>query len=442
MLVDSALRRAGGLLRRFVRREDGALTWFGLYIFATMCVMGGIALDVAYLMAARTQLQVAADIAAHTALYVRDTAGKDVAKDAAINMAQDAMPVLFYGNVITADDIKFGTYDADTRTFTVDDNSKEAVRIEAFRISERANTIASFLMRFIGKDQWDMVVPSVFETFRPTCMREGFVAEGVVDIQSNNLYTNGFCIHSNDHVSVNSNNLWEEGTIVSMPSLSDLELPRSGYETNDGLENALRTGRYRMRILNKMDAIVAGMTDSGSEYYRDFLISPTKNPVAWKNKMTPADFQSKRVNEIVCSGKNVTLEAAVYTEIVIIGRGCNFNLQNGVHLKKMTLITTSTNDRSVDAPQNLILGVKDQCDQGVGAEVLTFGGFRVAASLEMYGSQVIAHGPIEFAANADGIKGASMVSGSTISGTSNMNFGFCGGGMKNIFEAAYFRMRA
>ena len=58
---------------------------------------------------------------------------------------------------------------------------------------------------------------------------------------------------------------------------------------------------------------------------------------------------------------------------------------------------------------------------GGGAQIITWGGFDVAAGLEMYGSQIIAAGPIAFAANADGIQGASMVSGETIDGTSNMS---------------------
>ena len=88
------------------------------------------------------------------------------------------------------------------------------------------------------------------------------------------------------------------------------------------------------------------------------------------------------------------------------------------------------------------MGVDDDCGTGGGAQIVTWGGVRVAANLEMYGSQIIAAGPIDFAANAGGIQGASLVSGATIDGTSNMSFGFCGTGMEDTFQAEYFRMRA
>ena len=45
--------------------------------------------------------------------------------------------------------------------------------------------------------------------YDPDCLREGFVAQGMVDIQSNNTFKNGFCIHSNTVVKVSSGNVFE-----------------------------------------------------------------------------------------------------------------------------------------------------------------------------------------------------------------------------------------
>jgi hypothetical protein len=314
--------------------------------------------------------------------------------------------------------------------------------VEAFRVSDRANTVGSFFMRFIGKDDWDMVVPSVYETYRPTCFREGFVANDVVDVQSNNTYSNGFCIHSNRHVSLNSNNAFETGTIVSMPNIENIDLPRSGYETNAGLFEARRPGKYRMHILNRTQDILDGMTDDASRYFReDYINLAAAVYPTLKNKMTVGDFTANRVNIITCGTQGVTLETGTYANMVIIGRGCNFTLQNGVRLEDMTLISTSTDDRSIYSPQGLVLGRDDDCAEGGGAEIVTWGGVRVAAAMEMYGSQILAHGPVYFQANADGMQGASIVSGSWIDANSNTSFAFCGTGMSNAFQAEYFRLR-
>jgi hypothetical protein len=361
-----------------------------------------------------------------------------------VALARDSMSSARYGEFLTADDIEFGWFDGDTRTFTPDPDSRQAARVVAFRVSERANTVGSYLLRLAGVFEFDVVTSSVFETYRPTCFREGFVADGVVDVQSNNSYTDGFCIHSNQHVSVNQNNYFEPGTIVSMPNENDIDLPKSGFEKNEGLSDALRPGKYTMRILNRLEEIKDGMTDPTSRYYRlPATADHFAHDVNWKKDMAPGDFLPNRVNLIDdCGGKTIRLSAEIFRDMVIIGENCDFSMAKGTALENVTLITTSDSDRSIDAPNGFRMGVDDGCEDGNETQIITWGGVRVASGLEMYGSQIIAAGPIDFAANADGIKGASMVSGETIDGTSNMSFGFCGKGMGNNFEAEYFRLRA
>jgi hypothetical protein len=228
-----------------------------------------------------------------------------------------------------------------------------------------------------------------------------------------------------------------------MPDTSDIDMPASGFDQNEGLREALRPGKYSILILNRLQDILDGMTDKTSRYYRaDYVSSPAAVTITRRQSMQAADFQSNRVNVMNCGGQRVTLAAETFSNMVIIGYDCRFSMSNGTALENMTLITTSRDNRSIDSPQGFRMGADDNCGAGRDAQIVTWGGVRVAANLEMYGSQIIAAGPIDFAANASGIKGASMVSGATIDGTSNMSFGFCGTGMDNNFEAEYFRMRA
>ena len=433
---------------RFSRSEDGWVTPLSLYAFVITAVIGGLGLDLSQLIAARTQLQVAADLAAHAALYNRDALGNtpgaaNIAKERAIALARDSMPSERFGDYLTADDIEFGWFDGDTRTFTPDPSARQAARVVAFRVSDRANTVGSYLLRIAGITEFDVVTSSVFETYRPICFREGLVGELPVDLQSNTTYTNGFCVHSNQYVSVNSNNYYEPGTIVSMPDTGDIELPNSGFDSNEGLQEALFPGRYNIRILHQLDAIKAGMTDASSPFYRSaYITTPTPVQVAWKSNLDPDNFKTGRVNIVSCAGKKLNLGSGTYDSMVIIGEGCDVKVMNGGEFTNMTLITTYKGDKSIDAPNGLKLGVDDDCAPGGEAQFITWGGIDVASGLEMYGSQMIALGPVSFQALADGIKGASIISGETIEGTSNSSFGFCGKGMQNNFEAEYFRMRA
>ena len=430
--------------RHFSKDEGGAITALNLSFVVVMAILGGVAIDVSSLIQARTQLQVAADTAAHAALYMRDTQSKDVAKDEALKIASTMMPTGRYGEVLRAENIHFGTYDKATKAFTVDEDSRAAVYVKTDRLSENANPVTSFLLQFIGFNEWDVATTSVFETYRPGCLREGFVADDVVDVQSNNGFMNGFCIHSNTHVSANQNNLFEAGTIVSMPDLGDLDITSSGFEKNEGLEAALREGRLRLRVFSRLKIIEAGMTQKNSEYYRDYVTSDIaieKDLTSNNNVVSMADLTTGRVHKLTCTIPNgsMTINGETFSEVVII-TNCPVKMSALTALEDATLIIKDTSSSSMSAPSGLRIGKDDGCVDGGGAQILTYGGIANAAKVEMYGSQILAVGSVNFAAANEGIEGASIVSDSEIDITSGTSMAFCGSGMDSIFEAEYFRM--
>ncbi len=427
-------------LRRFAVHESGAMTLFGIYIFLGMIVLSAVAVDVANLMAARNQLQLAADSAAHAALYYRESNSADDSKTKAIEIAHFGMPSASYGVVIDEDDIVFGDWDHDLQAFHPDENSRNAVMVKTSRLQDKSNSVASLLFQFVGFRNWDIVTPSVFVTYRPMCFREGFVADDVVDLQSNNGYSNGFCVHSNDHVEMNSNNTFEAGTVVSMPHEGDIVLPQSGFETNEGLQAALRSGYYRLRILNRIDTIIAGLRDGDAEYMPAYITSSTP-VILTKKTLTEADLlPGKRYIWDCASLGNPTIKGTIPIERIVLVANCSIKFGGGTIIQDARIATTSTGSNSINSPASLQVGKDDDCGSGGDVQIVTKGSMNFAADLMMYGSQLIAQNDIEFTANADGIEGASMVAGGTISGTSNMQMGFCGTGMTNNFEADYFRL--
>ena len=424
-------------LNRFTVDENGGLTIFGIFIFMAMAMLAGIAVDYSNLITAKTQLQVTSDIVAHAALYNRDTKSRDDAKTAALSLINASMPGSRYGIVITEQDIVFGKYDYDTEIFTLDENSKSAVLVTTSRLRTKSNAVMSYLLQLVGSKDWEVSVQSVAVTFRPTCFREGFVANGIVDIQSNNSFMNGFCIHSNTNVSLNNNNTFESGTVVSMPDTGTIDLPGSGWELNEGLQAALRDGAYRLRIVNKLASTISSLTSYSSSLRPSYITSPT---IEYRSlsKYTPADFVQGRIHILNCT--SASIEANAVIQNVVIVANCPIALGNNVVLENAVLATTDTSSKSVKSPQGLRLGKNDNCAKGGGAQILSLGSMDFAAALEMYGSQLIADQNIAFTANANGIQGASIIAGGTIDGTSNMEMGFCGTGMENNFEAEYFRL--
>ena len=429
-------------IHSFGRREDGAMTAFGLFMFIAMVAIGGLALDVANAMMARTQLQVAADAIAHAALYSRETNDAEDAKHAALSLAEVNMPSSKYGTVLTANEIKFGYWHDDTNQFEVDDAAFDSVFVDVSRMQASANPVGTFFLRFVGINQWDVRRGSVFETYIPTCFREGFVAEDIVDIQSNNSYINGFCIHSNTHVEVNSNNYFENGTIVSMPDKRDIILPNSGLQTNDGLGDSLRDGAYQIRILNRLADIIDSLEDGEDTYRPDYIKFTTPVALASRNNLDETDLQPGYIYTFNgCSGnQKLSIKGGVTIEDVVLITNCKIQYGAGVVLENSLIATRNTGASSQTGASSVRVGRDDNCATDGGSQLLTLGGMSFPADLQVFGSQLIAMDDIDFAANANGIEGASFIAGGTIDGTSNMTMGFCGNGMERNLSAEYFRL--
>ena len=338
--------------------------------------------------------------------------------------------------------------DRATGTFTADVNSSDAVLVQTERLTKNGNGVTTFLLQFAGLWDWDVRTSAIFETFFPTCLLEGFVAESVIDIQSNNSYFNGFCVHSNEYVAINNNNFFESGTVVSMPDtdLLQVDITGAGEDKNLGLSEALREGKWFIKILNRIDLIKAGLQDKQSRYARDYIknynvvnINIDLPSLLQGNKyvIQPSDLQKGRIYTVNCN--KVDFKAGTYDEVVFIA-DCPIELSGGVVLTDAVVLTTYNGSNSVRSPAGIVLGENDDCAAGGGAQLITKGDVDFSAGIEIYGSQIIAGGDVEFTSNADGLDGASIVAGGRIDSTSNMNFSFCGSGMEHSFLAEYFRL--
>ena len=444
---------------RFARNEDGVMTIYGLLMFMTIAAVAGLSIDVANAYRTRTQMQAAADSAAHAALVSRIGEGKTAAIQNGVAIAEEHLSGGNANNIITESDIVFGSWDPIAKVFTPNTNSTTAVMVSARRDGSRGNGVGTYLLGFAGLKSWDVSTNAVMETYRPGCLREGFVAELEVDIQSNNGFENGFCMHSNTSISINQNNYFEAGTIVSLPDLDDLDISASGFKQNDGLLEALRESFYNIRVINRIDNIVAAlnngdvdglraMTAGGADTALDYIDRPSVVNVSTCD-LTASSLVSGRIHRVYCSG---TLKITGTINEVALVTSAPIQFAKEAVFEDAIIATTNTTDMSLKGPSsngggkkgsgldNITFGKNDDCQAGGGVQLVTMGGVHMAAGLNMFGSQMLAAGSIEFTANADGIEGISLVSADTVSGTSNMQMGFCGSGMENNFEVDYYRL--
>ncbi len=433
MGLTASLRRALG---RFARREEGALTAFGLYVLLGGMIFGGLALDVGYAYRTRTALQTAADAAAHAALYVRQDEDLDTARAAAVRIVEGSLPPGSYGKVLLPEDVNFGRWDRDAQVFTIDNTSRDAVVINTGQLAERHNAARAFLLNFVGISSWDVVSMAVFETYNPACLREGFVAEGRVDMQSNNSFLNGFCIHSNSHVEFSSNNYFEPGVTVSMPNKDNVE----AQNHNEGLEEALREAQYRIRVLSRLSAMMDGLEAGDPTLTPSYIHNRTPVRLTKKNNLEADDFTENRIHTSTCRNGTISISGDVVLENLVLVTDCAVSFGQGVELHDVVIASRDTGSNAIKSSSSLTVGRDDGCATGGGAQILTLGSMRFPAKLGMYGGQLIASGDIDFAASATGIEGASIIAGGEIDGTSRAQMGFCGTGMEQNFEAPLFRL--
>lgn len=429
-----------------MRDESGAITLLGLFFFVAVCMLLGLSLDVANVYKARTEMQIAADTAGHTALYNRATLSADQAKVKALAIANANLAQGHSTGAITTSDVQFGTWDPETRTFKANSNSKSAVMVTARRATSRSNAVGTFLLRAIGFTSWDVTAQSVTETYRPACLHEGFVADKLIDLQSNNGFYNGFCLHSNETIQVNQNNYFEKGTVVSLPNTTNLTLPASGFTKNDGLLAALRESFYNIRILDRILPIIVSLQSGGATYMPDYIVNKSVKAITITSNsqtLSTVDLVAGNIYNVTCDG-NKTLKVANNTTLkqVVVMTNCKTSFGQNDILEDVVLGTTNTDADSINWSSGFQIGKDDSCATGGGAQLLTMGGMKSAAALKAFGAQLLAMGSINFTANADGIEGASFIAGDTISGTSNMTMGLCGNGMEDNFEVDYYRVAA
>ena len=427
-------------LRRFVTEQSGGITILSLYIFLASLVIGGIALDVTRLQAEATLMQVTADNAAHAALIRRRSSTEPAAKLTAVAIAQLNMPQQLRGNVLTSADVQFGTWNAVTRQFVARVGAVDAVRVSINRQTSAGNPLPTLLLGFVGIDHFDLTRTATVIDYDPGCLREGFVSDTMVDMQSNNAFLNGFCIHSNQAVKISTNNTFDPTVSVSMPSLSNLQLPSSGFNSNPGLQDALDTNRYDLRVLTRLNATITGLTTPGSRYVPAYITST--NVLTIGRNVSAATVTAGRIHRVTCAGSQ-TLSIANGTVLnnVVIVTNCRVSFGNGAALQNVVIATTNTDDRSFNGPNGVRIGLNDNCARGGGAQLLTMGGMDFASGLEVYGGQLLAQRNISFSASATGLRGASFVAHGTISGTSGMTMSGCGGnGMEDNFRETYVRL--
>jgi hypothetical protein len=455
----------------FIRDESGAGTAWWILWMIIFLIFGGLAVDSSNAWRMRAELQATADASAHAGVI--DLPNVNAAASAADGMATTNMPFSEHGDVLSNAEIEFGTWDLANSIFVKDTGavSPDAIRVTTRRDATNDNRLQTYFLRLIGMSSWNVDAQAVAQRYWPECLnKDALIARHVVDLQSNNDFTEGLCIHGNDHVEVNNNNCWEPGVLVTMPKLADFVAPSNGWESDDvedcdnartdgknpGLADALGEEWFDPKIVDQVHTVLNAMLDPTSADMPSYIGTDADG-----DPIEPGDILKPYTSQQF----DVGLAVPGHIYYVTCPGNSLLNLGNNVVLKKVVIITecriaTGNNSvyedvvlgsfsgdkqngqysKSINIGQGNRMGVDDSCDPDGNVKLFAGGSIHSAADLQFYGVQAVAVWDVHLAAQAQGLEGIQVLAGNDVDIASNNAFGGgCSGGV-NAVQVPYFRL--
>lgn len=168
---------------RIFPRRRGLSSVYTVVTMAAVCGFVSFGVDIGRVQLAKTELRIAADAAARAAARMLPSgiaqARSEAVAAAAANTC-DGSPVALDANA----DVEFGTWDAQSRTFTPGAVSPTAVRITARRIAARNTAISLTFARVVGRETCDVHASAV------AVYASGSAGYGLVGIDSADMNGN------------------------------------------------------------------------------------------------------------------------------------------------------------------------------------------------------------------------------------------------------------
>jgi len=443
----------------FTSDDSGAGTaWWVLWMIIFL-MFGGVAADSSNAWRMRAELQATADAAAHAgAVELPDV---DAATASADAMATTNMSASEHGDVLANAEIEFGIWNSASAEFATLEvgETADAIRVTTRRDETNSNRLKTYFLRLVGMDSWNVNAQAVAQRYWPNCLNEdALIARHVVDLQSNNDFESGLCIHGNDHVEVNNNNTWDPGVNVTMPSLADFVIPSSDIDVhNPGLADALGEEWFDPKIVDYTHDIINSLLDPSSANLPSYIgideygdaINPDDIVISIRSQQfSVGSAEQGYVYHVTCPGNSLlNLGNNVVLEKVVIVADCRIATGNNSLYEDVILASfagdkpnESQYAKSINIGQSNQMGSDDNCAMTGNVKLLSGGSIHSAADVEFYGVQAVAVWDVHLAAQAEGLEGILILAGNDIDIASNNAFGgACSGGVQAI-AVPYFRL--
>ena len=430
-------------IRHFIRDEAGVATIWSLFWCVAMIFFAGVVIDSTDGLRHRTMLQATADSAALAgAIELPD---RKSARDTAVLYARGNMRDEAHGRVLDPMDVYIGKWDAENNELDQTSAAPDAIMVTTWRGEANVNPVPVTFLRMLGLDAFNVRAQAVAQRYIPDCLRNGLIATNEVHISSNNHFTRDICIHGERGVKIQSGNTYDPGVVVSMYDIETLQLPTSGYTSNEGLREALREAGRIPRDPNHVDEIMLSFLDpdyAGQPSY----INPNNEVQIVDEKFNLDEAKPHHIYHVQCKpNKNAKIPSNAVVQHVVIIADCELHIGTDATVMNAVLGSRSggngsTDKANVKASAKVQLGAPDNCADGGGVQIYSNATIHTASSTKIDGVQMVAAGDIELGAQDYGINGISAQSGDNITLTSNNIFGLCQGGVPDHFVMWYYRL--
>ena len=217
----------------FVKSEDGAGIVMGLFLFMTIAVLGGIAVDFTNVWRNQQVLQQTADVSSHAGVVaIANGADEAEIRTASVAAIQFNMATSQWGNVLedAATDVTLLNYDPVTNTISTTGNIN-AVRVTLQRSKAVNNPVNTFLLKMTAFASGNVIDLSSFDVGLSSvtalaetqeCISSDIIyAKEAMQVTSSNTFGRGFCLHSQSEVWMPQQNTFLNDTGISMPNLAN-----------------------------------------------------------------------------------------------------------------------------------------------------------------------------------------------------------------------------
>ena len=398
----SRLTNISHLLHRLARDEDGAMAVIVALLIPLMVGMVAmVEASGAYLL--KNKLQTTADAAAMAA--VRHVPVAADVTSTALDYAHRNMPADgHFGDVLLPEDADMGHWNPQTRVFTPDGEAGGAAP-NAVRVITRGELTLFFgaALRALNASFGDMPVSlqpaaqAIALIRLDKCYLNGFVAGGIVQMNSSNTFKSGFCVYGRGGVTMNSSNIFEPGTGVGMLNLSDLDAGGN----NPGLQDAL--------VQKDLAAPAAG---EANQLIDDLLAGTGPIPSYITRTETVSTMPATRVpgTMYIHTGTNAVELSGTVGNIGVISQQA-ITIRSNSNLRNVVLASR----QSVNIRANVKIGDSDFCTSKAGGSLIVSGGavsdkdvpIGTNSNIHLHGVQVVSGGRVEMNSNLT-ITAASM----------------------------------